>query len=233
MKIYGEYLLTYFYIRAIISSVEIDSLKNRALVSVIRKCAAFSPNDRYKSARIVKSAFLRACKNKRKSKAIIGMLAVVIGFAFIGGFVLGRLTAPIPEIEQELENFDNSKMEEYAAEAVRLINIERANHGVYELLSDSRLNTLAMVRAMEVSEGYWQERPNGNRFDTDSEHKSAGQQSPQEYVNGLKGTDLWSELMDGSNIRIAIGVAEDSSGLLNWVLYVIGRGESQIDEIPD
>lgn len=96
-----------------------------------------------------------------------------------------------------------------------------------ELLSDNNeLNSHAMLRAKEGSEGYWNERPDGDIVDRNIEHQSVGMQSPQVYVDALKRIDLWSELMDGFNIYIAIGVAEgvteDNNGLLNWVLYIRG-----------
>ena len=81
------------------------SIKNNALANVIKKCAAFSPKERYKSSTAVKAALFRACKNgdgnRKRASVSIATLGILLAVAFAGGFAIGRLT--VPEIEQVQE----------------------------------------------------------------------------------------------------------------------------------
>ncbi|MCL2083735.1 MAG: protein kinase [Oscillospiraceae bacterium] len=77
-------------------TLETESLKNRALARVVRKCAAFDPKNRYKTAEAVKTALLRACNKSKLWRAAALWAAAALMLA--GGFILGRITAPVKEI---------------------------------------------------------------------------------------------------------------------------------------
>ena len=78
---------------------ETDGIKNRALARVIQKCAAFAPENRYKTAETVKAALIRACNNNNNLLKNI-IIATAAIFVIVGSFMLGRLTAPVLEIVQ-------------------------------------------------------------------------------------------------------------------------------------
>ncbi len=53
---------------------------------------------------------------------------------------------------------------EYRAEVLRLVNIERANAGVAELIEMKGLQPMADIRAKESATSFSHTRPNGTRF---------------------------------------------------------------------
>ncbi|MCL2253857.1 MAG: protein kinase [Lachnospiraceae bacterium] len=71
--------------------LEADKLKNRTLKRVIKKCAAFAPDKRYRSALAVKSVLVGASKSNF-GKAVFYLSAAVILFG--GSFFWGRYSAP-------------------------------------------------------------------------------------------------------------------------------------------
>ncbi|MDR2571993.1 MAG: serine/threonine protein kinase [Oscillospiraceae bacterium] len=72
--------------------IEIDGIKNHRLKKVVKKCAAFAPENRYKTAATVKAALLHACNSSKCLKTTTVSAAVLI--LMVGCFFLGRLTAP-------------------------------------------------------------------------------------------------------------------------------------------
>ena len=73
--------------------LEANGIRNRALAKVIKKCAAFAPGDRYKTAGAVKAALLRACNGGKWRKGAVAAAAVLLLF---GGYAVGRLTVGAP-----------------------------------------------------------------------------------------------------------------------------------------
>ena len=63
--------------------------------------------------------------------------------------------------EAEEESYTASQLTEEAAEAIRLANQERENHGLDPLPTDSDLMELAEIRGEEIRESYSHTRPDG------------------------------------------------------------------------
>ena len=78
----------------------LNGLANKRLARVIRKCAAFAPEDRYPTADAAKKAIIKACNNTTRrigvAAAVIALLAISAAF-----LIFGNREAPKETVEQD------------------------------------------------------------------------------------------------------------------------------------
>ncbi len=85
------------------TDVKKAQIKNKRLAAAVRRCAAFSPEERFSDAAAVKKALLDAdSHNKKRSVRTCGTVLIVL-LALLAGFAVGRYTgffAPATIVEQ-------------------------------------------------------------------------------------------------------------------------------------
>ena len=120
-------------------------------------------------------------------------------------------------------------IDEYKNEVLRLVNEERENAGLPDLVPHSTAMEFAQIRAEEISELFSHKRPDGT-FGVYShyhfgENIAKGQETPQEVVDDWMSSNTHrSAIMDtvsNSNNTIGIGVYQDDGGTLYWVLEFV------------
>lgn len=120
-------------------------------------------------------------------------------------------------------------IDEYKDEVLRLVNEERENAGLPDLVPHSTAMEFAQIRAEEISELFSHQRPDGT-FGVYShyhfgENIAKGQETPQEVVDDWMSSNTHrSAIMDtvsNSNNTIGIGVYQDDGGILYWVLEFV------------
>lgn len=120
-------------------------------------------------------------------------------------------------------------IDEYKDEVLRLVNEERENAGLPDLVPHSTAMEFAQIRAEEISELFSHQRPDGT-FGVYShyhfgENIAKGQETPQEVVDDWMSSNTHrSAIMDtvsNSNNTIGIGVYQDDGGTLYWVLEFV------------
>lgn len=131
-------------------------------------------------------------KCKKTLTALIA-LALFGNVAGTPNFVNAQNNLNMP-VKINLSNSNESVAKTYAQEVLRLVNIERANHGVAPLRLSDNLTSGATIRANEISKFMSHTRPNGQKFYTvfnDSEGQytmgeniAAGYDSPEAVVKG-------------------------------------------------
>lgn len=135
------------------------------------------------------------------------------------------------------ENYRNiqpsSAYSEYVNEVLRLVNIERVNNGLSELILDSELCRAADIRADEVNTLFSHTRPDGSScftvladlsisYNTCGENIAIGQRTPESVVTGwMNSPGHRANILNSKFNRIGIGVthATDSrySAGYSWV----------------
>jgi len=124
---------------------------------------------------------------------------------------------------------------DFAAEVLRLVNVERANHGLHALSgANANLNAAAQVRAVEL-ETYFSpthNRPDGRAWYTvfqqfpvnrtrAAENIARGQTSPQAVVTAWMGSAGHRvNILDAGTTHMGVGVHQ-SGGRLYWVQLFI------------
>lgn len=92
------------------------------------------------------------------------------------------------------EQQPDASLSDYAAEVVRLVNVERAKNGLSALSVDTSVQAAAQVRAAEQAEVFSHTRPNGSScftalteqgvtYRTAGENIAYGQQNPEAVMN--------------------------------------------------
>ena len=119
-------------------------------------------------------------------------------------------------------------LEAYAAEVLRLTNIERDSKGLAPLSETPALTQTAIVRANETIKSFSHERPDGRScftaFDENGvtyfwagENIAAGQKTPAEVVRAWMDSPGHREnILSGEFGHLGVGVAMDSNGRLYW-----------------
>jgi serine/threonine protein kinase len=150
--------------------IEIDSIKNRNLTKVIKKCAAFAPENRYKSAESVKTALHRAVNKGRYYKTAALSAALLLLMA--GSFILGRITAsdslPPQGLTPPASDWINTDIytfnEPLVEQAVKLMldkdYTEPVTYGELDLITELHIFGIHPVMPGE----YIEDPPNGSIF---------------------------------------------------------------------
>jgi len=138
--------------------------------------------------------------------------------------------------KKEIEIVD---LNEYAAEVLRLTNIERAKQGRSELSGENYLlNAAAMLRATELITSYSHTRPDGRSQKTayedlggtytgyyigTGENIYMGPDTPQYAVDGwMNSSGHKNNILNSSYTHMGVGVAMDDRGGLYWVQMFVG-----------
>jgi len=119
-------------------------------------------------------------------------------------------------------------LEAYAAEVLRLTNIERDNKGLAPLSETPALTQTAIIRANETIKSFSHERPDGRScftaFDENGvdyhwagENIAMGQRTPSEVVRAWMDSPGHRENILTSEFgHLGVGVAMDNNGRLYW-----------------
>jgi len=138
----------------------------------------------------------------------------------------------ISEGDEEIEFVD---LDAYAAEVLRLTNIERANRGLAALSgNNSLLQSAAKTRVAELLVSASHTRPDGRSFFTvfedngidymhAGENISSGRTTPQAQVDGWMNSEGHrNNILNSNSTHIGVGVKRDSNGVFYWVQLFIG-----------
>lgn len=119
-------------------------------------------------------------------------------------------------------------LKEYAAEVLRLINIERRNAGLTDLAPDAALTNTAVTRAKEIITLFSHDRPDGRdcftaydensvSYRTAAENIAAGQRTPEKVVESwMNSPGHKANILYENFGRVGVGVEADSDGKLYW-----------------
>lgn len=112
----------------------------------------------------------------------------------------------------------------YAAEVIRLVNIERVNAGLDELAADQSLCEAAAIRATEIQTNFSHTRPDGSScftalsevsasYTSAGENIAIGQGSPEEVVKAwMNSPGHRANILNSSFSRIGVASLANSSG---------------------
>jgi uncharacterized protein YkwD len=120
-------------------------------------------------------------------------------------------------------------LNEYSAEFLKLVNIEREKAGCKPLSSNKALNTAALTRAKELAIVYSANRPDGRAwhtalsennisYNTASENMFKGYSTPKEAMtSAMNNPEVKKAILDSNFNSIGIGIEMDSKGTLYWI----------------
>ncbi|NLF80581.1 MAG: transporter, partial [Clostridia bacterium] len=112
----------------------------------------------------------------------------------------------------------------YAAEVIRLVNIERANAGLDKLTADQSLCEAAKIRASEIRSNFSHTRPDGSScftalsevsasYTSAGENIAIGQGSPEEVVKAwMNSPGHRANILDSSFGRIGVASLANNGG---------------------
>jgi uncharacterized protein YkwD len=135
-------------------------------------------------------------------------------------------TAPAPTTKPSTST-NTSGISSYAAEVLRLVNIERAKAGLSAFTTNQALSAAANKRAQETAQSFSHTRPNGSSFSTAlqefgvpyrtaGENIAYGQRSPQEVVTGwMNSPGHRANILNANFNKIGIGVYQ-TNGVIYW-----------------
>ena len=141
---------------------------------------------------------------------------------------------PVEETEPQEEpsptKEDETPIEDqYAAEVLRLINIERSKVGISELTADENLRNAANCRAIEIKKLFAHERPDGSScftvldeagisYRAAGENIAIGHRSPEEVVEGWMNSEGHKEnILEERFGKLGVGIHIGEDGYIGWV----------------
>ena len=125
-------------------------------------------------------------------------------------------------------NTNNQFNSEYAAEVLRLINVERKKEGLSALTTTSALTNAANQRAVEIKSVFSHSRPDGSScftalddynvsYRTAGENIAYGQKTPEAVVNAwMNSSGHRANIMSSKFGKVGIGCYVGSNGTLYW-----------------
>lgn len=124
---------------------------------------------------------------------------------------------------QTQQNTQTSVQSSYAAEVVRLVNVERAKYNLAPLTMDKALSAAAQIRAQEANSKFSHTRPNdkscftvlaeqGISYRAAGENIAKGQQSPAQVVQAWMDSPGHRANILGDYTKIGVGVTQASGG---------------------
>lgn len=117
----------------------------------------------------------------------------------------------------------------FAAEVVRLVNIERAKYGIAPVAEDVRYQVCADIRAEELTRYFSHTRPDGRdcasvladygvRYRHMGENAAMGHDTPADVVAGWMTSDGHrANLLDSRYNHLAVGCRQGADGELYWI----------------
>ena len=146
------------------------------------------------------------------------------------GIVRGTYTPPVGTPQPPAQPQPSNPFEAFAAEVVRLTNLERTSRGLTALTTTNVvLNQAAAVRANETTAYFSHTRPDGRdwytaytdlggaRYRELGENLAYGQPTPAWAINDwMNSPPHRSTLLHPTFTHIGIGIAQDSAGRYYW-----------------
>ncbi len=139
-------------------------------------------------------------------------------------------TPDVPEIEESTPAATNQSEKEaaFAAEVIRLTNIERSKNGLGELTQDMTTQAAAQVRSKEQIQSFSHTRPNGSScfsvldefgvsYRGAGENIAFGQKTPEEVVNAwMTSPGHKANIMSKNFSEIGVGCHIAENGTIYW-----------------
>ena len=130
----------------------------------------------------------------------------------------------------------NSSMRDFAAEVIRLVNLEREQHGLSSLSGDNTmLNFAATIRANEIMKNFSHTRTGdrcfstaytdlGGRFSHFGESLAVGLTTPSSVVQAWMNSETHrGTILNPNYVHLGVSVVPDSEGRLYWAkLFLLG-----------
>lgn len=116
----------------------------------------------------------------------------------------------------------------YAEQVVKLVNEERAKHGLSPLTIDKSVESAALVRSKEIEKSFSHTRPNGSSFSSAlkeqgvsfmgaGENIAWGQKSPEEVMQGWMNSEGHrANILNAKFTKIGVGYYQNSNGTNYW-----------------
>ena len=147
------------------------------------------------------------------------------------GYVLTKDLTDKPTQSQE------TNLESYKQEVLRLVNIERAKEGLGALRMDSQLSKVAQLKSQDmIDNNYFAHnspvygtpfemmRAHGITYRIAGENIAMGQSTPQEVVTGWMNSEGHRKnIMNGRFTNLGMGVAQAKSGRKYWTQMFTGQ----------
>lgn len=133
-----------------------------------------------------------------------------------------------PTKKPEAEETQNFTIDEYAAEVLRLVNIERSKEGLSELTTNESLRNAANIRAIEIKKLFSHDRPDGTScftvldevgisYRAAGENIAYGQESPEEVVDGWMNSEGHrANILEEMFGKMGVGIHIDQDGHIGW-----------------
>ena len=160
-------------------------------------------------------------------KKIIAVITAVV--------LLGMLALPAAAALEAPEIAPHSAA--FAAEVLRLTNVERARHRLPALSgANGPLHSAAQRRAVELATSFSHTRPNGTRWHTvlnefnvgprtnSGENLGRGQTTPAQVVTGWMNSPGHRAILLGQFTHLGVGVHRNSAGVYHWAQLFINDG---------
>lgn len=146
-------------------------------------------------------------------------------------------TASLDEIMQAQQNVNGQQGDvstsvnasSYASKVLELLNEQRRNAGLVELVYDSGIAVAAQKRAGELLSDFSHNRPNGQNcftaldeqgcvYQGAGENIAMGQKNPEDVMNSwMQSEGHKANILNGTFTRVGIGCYQDKMGQMYWV----------------
>lgn len=132
------------------------------------------------------------------------------------------------------ETETSTAVSQYAAEVVRLVNVEREKAGLSDLTINDKAQAAAQIRAGELQQSFSHTRPNGTTpftalteagasYQTAGENIAMGQKTPAEVVNAwMNSAGHRANILNDQFTSIGVGYTTDANGTAYWSQLFIG-----------
>lgn len=122
-----------------------------------------------------------------------------------------------------------AELESYQKEVLRLTNVQRAQHGLPALKGDTRLDTVAAIRAEEVHRTFSHTRPDGSSWSTlldsysiawraNAENIAAGQKDAKAVVEAwMNSPGHRANILSTKVTHLGVGARINNTGRIGWV----------------
>lgn len=141
---------------------------------------------------------------------------------------------PTPTKPAETPGNPDSSLAAFAAEVVRLVNVEREKAGLKPVQSLSNVEGAAYIRAKELEIQFSHTRPNGTstftvldalneNFRTMGENIAMGQRTPAEVMEDwMNSSGHRKNILNANFTGMGVGVYKTANGTLCWVQLFVG-----------
>ncbi|MGE4548265.1 MAG: CAP domain-containing protein [Intestinibacillus sp.] len=146
----------------------------------------------------------------------------------------GSTDTTTPSTPSDTTDTGSNAASSYAAEVVRLVNVEREKAGLSALTIDSKTQAAAQTRAAELQQSFSHTRPNGSSpftalaeagvsYKAAGENIAMGQKTPAEVVNAwMNSSGHRANILGSQFTSIGVGYVTGSNGYAYWAQEFIG-----------